>query len=198
MRHRATQCSVGHFVTSGNNQGTQRIGRPSHAVAPRVKPVTTQAGRVRSPQHRIQYHSRMLRRPIVGITAVNGFVSASQVFTLLPKSAGDVDTGRSELQIDPPRHPARRNFSPNRSALTRHRKVRTLILLGESDHGPPVSPVCNQYSISQIYHPDDLRSHFSLVPNRSQGVERSCRPNRRRRSPRPHSSLSVRAPPPTR
>ena len=114
----------------------------------------------------------MLRRPIVGITAVNGFVSASQVFTLLPKSAGYVDTGRSELPIDPPRHHARRNFSPNRSALTRRRKVRTLILLSGSDHGPHVSPVCNI--------PDrpssDLRSHFSLVPNRSQGVERSCRP----------------------
>lgn len=80
----AAEFPVGRFVAARQDEGLSQSFWSLHAVAPRIEPLAAQTCRVRYPQHLVQDHSGVLGRPALRIGAIDGFVCAAQVFTLVP------------------------------------------------------------------------------------------------------------------
>ena len=72
------------IVAARQDEGLSQSFWSFHAVALRIEPLAAQTCRVRYPQHLVQDNAGVLGRPALRIGAVNGFVCAAQVFTLIP------------------------------------------------------------------------------------------------------------------
>ena len=104
LRPGAAERPIGGFVAARQDGGSLQTVRIFHVVACRLEPLAAQACRMRHPQHRVQNHARMLGRPGSRVTAVDRFVSAAQVFALVPQHPGNVRAARQPLEVDPRRH----------------------------------------------------------------------------------------------